>query len=75
MLLRLFPFPVHVGQHHGDVGGEKVIHLVAEAGLTEQSATPNEATYGDVEIVGTTAPVRDLGEWMSGKNFLQRRKS
>ena len=53
---------VHGGQHEGDVGGEKVIHLVAQAGLTEQSATPYQVADGHVEVVGPTAPVGDLGK-------------
>ena len=72
--LRLSPLSVHVGEHHRDVRGKEVVHLVAEAGLTEKPASSNETTDGDVEIVRATAPVGDFREWMGGKNFLQKRK-
>ena len=61
---------VHGGQHEGDVGGEEVVHLVAEACLAEESASPHQVADGHVEVVGATAPVGDLGERVGSQHLL-----
>lgn len=58
--------PVHGGQHEGDVRSEKVIHLVTQTGLAEESTASHQVTDGHVEIVGATAPVGDLCEGVYG---------
>ena len=69
-LLRLSPLAIHVSQHHRDVRSEEIVHLVAEAGLAEKAAASHQTANSDVEVVGPAAPVGDLGEGMSGENFL-----
>lgn len=43
---------VHGGEHEGDVGGEEVVHLVAQGGLTEETAASHQVTDSHVEVVG-----------------------
>ena len=54
------------GKHEGDVGGQEVVHLVAQAGFAEEPATPYQVSDGHVEVVRATAPVGDLGDWVDG---------
>ena len=56
------PLTVHGGEHEGDVGGEEIVHLVPEGSLTEEATPSDQVADGHVEVVGTAAPVRDLGE-------------
>ena len=35
----------HIGQHQGDVGGQEVVHLVAQGGLAEQFRAADEVAY------------------------------
>ena len=58
------PLTVHGGEHEGDVGGEEIVHLVPEGSLTEEATPSDQVADGHVEVVGATAPVRDLGEWV-----------
>ena len=73
--LRLFPLAVHVSEDHGDIGGEEIVHLIAEARLTEEPASSNQTPDCDVEVVGATAPVGDLGERVGSQNFLEKKRT
>lgn len=53
-----------------DIGGQKVIHLVAKRGLTEETTASNQVANGDVEVAATGAPVADLGERIDLQNIL-----
>ena len=71
--MRLFPYGpllVHVGKHEGYVGGEEVVHLVAERGLAQQLGAPHQVTDGHVEVGVPTRPVGDPCEGVSHQNIL-----
>lgn len=51
------PLFVHVGQHEGDVGGEQVIHLVAEGGLAQQLGAAHQVADCHVEVRVARGPV------------------
>ncbi len=36
---------VHIGEHEGDVGGEEVVHLVAQARLAQQLRATHQIPY------------------------------
>ena len=61
---------VHVGEHEGDVGGEEVVHLVAERGLARQLGAPHQVSDGHVEVGVPTRPVGDPSEGVSHQNIL-----
>ena len=62
---------VHICQHQTDVGGQQVIHLVAQGRLAEQLGAPDQVADGHVEVSVATGPVRNPGEGMSDQNLLQ----
>ena len=37
--------PVHVVQHQRDVGGQQVVHLVAQRGLAQQFGAPHQVAW------------------------------
>lgn len=45
------PLPVHGGEHERDVGGEEVIHLVAETCLAQEPTASHQVADGHVEVV------------------------
>ena len=49
--LLLAALAVHGGEHEADVGGEQVVHLVAEGRLTEEAAAPDQVANRHVEVV------------------------
>lgn len=63
---------IHVGQHEGNVGGEQVIHLIAEGGFAEQLGAPHQVAYGHVEIGIARRPVGDAGEGVRYKDILKK---
>ena len=62
---------VHVGEHEGDVGGEQVVHLVAQGRLAEQLGSPHEVPDGHVEVGVARRPVADAGERVGHQDLLQ----
>ena len=44
------PLFVDGGEHERDVRGQQVVHLVAQAGLAQQSTTPYQTADGHVEV-------------------------
>ena len=62
---------VHVGEHEADVGGEKVVHLVAEAGLAEKLGAADEVADGHVEVSVAAGPVGDPCEGVGHQHLLQ----
>ena len=66
------PLFVDVLHHAVDVGGQQVVHLVAQRGLAEQLGALDKVAYGHVEVSVATGPVGDPGEWMSYQNVLQK---
>ena len=65
------PLFVDGGEHERDVRGQQVVHLVAQAGLAQQSTTPYQTADGHV---GTTTPVGDLCKWVYIQDSLEERK-
>ena len=61
---------VHVGQHQADVGGQQIVHLVAQGGLTQQLGAPHQVTYRHMEVCVAAGPVRDPRKRMSDKDVL-----
>lgn len=51
LLLLVLAVAVHGREHEADVGGEQVVHLVAEGGLAEEPAAPDQVPDGHVEVV------------------------
>ncbi len=68
-----FPLSVDGGEHEGDVGGEEVVHLVAQTGLTQEATTPHQTANGHVEVVGAATPVGDFGERVNVEDFLRHK--
>ena len=62
---------VHVGQHERDVGGEKVVHLVAEGGLAQQLGPSHQVADGHVEVGVAAGPVGDAGERVGDEDLLR----
>ena len=65
---------VHVGQHQRNVGGQEVVHFVAQRRLTQQFGASNQVTNGHVEIGVTRWPIWNSGKWMGHQDFLKRSK-
>ncbi len=42
-----------------------------QRGFTQQFAASHQVSNGDVEVRVTAAPIRDLGEGMSGEDVLK----
>ena len=61
---------VHVGEHEADVGGEQVVHLVAQGGLAEQLGAPHQVPDGHVEVGVAAGPVGDPGEGVGHQHVL-----
>ena len=68
------PLFVDGGEHERDVRGQQVVHLVAQAGLTQLLTTPYQTADGHVEVVGTTTPVGDLCKWVYIQDFLEEKE-
>ncbi len=63
---------VHGIQHQGDVGGEQVVHLVAERGFAQQFRSSYQVADSHVEVSVARRPVGDARERVSHQNVLQR---
>ena len=63
--------PIHVGEHEADVGGEQVVHLVAEGGLAEQLGAPDQVPDRHVEVRVARGPVGDAGERVRHQDLLE----
>ncbi len=53
---------VHIGQHERDVGGEEVVHLVAQRGLAEQLRAAHKVADRHVEVGVAGGPVGNPGK-------------
>ena len=62
------------GEDVGDVGGEQIVHLVAQRGLAEELGAPDEVADGHVEVSVATGPVGDPGEGMSDQDVLEKQQ-
>ena len=59
------------GLHHGEgVGGQHVVHLVAEGGLAEQLGPAHQVAYRHVEVGVAAGPVGDLVEGVRRQDLL-----
>lgn len=65
------PLFVDVLHHAVDVGGQQVVHLVAQRGLAQQLGAFDKVAYGHVEVSVTTRPVGNLAEGKSHENILR----
>ena len=63
---------VHAGQHERDVGGEEVVHLVAEWSLTQQFGAADQVADGHVEVRVARWPVGDASERVRDQDFLRK---
>lgn len=62
---------VHGIQHQRDVGGEQIVHLVAERGFAKQFRSSYKITDSHVEVSIARRPVGDARERMSHQYVLQ----
>ena len=62
---------VRGGQDVGDVGGQQVVHLVAQGGLEHQLGVGGGVPHGQVEEGGSTDPVNDVTEGKGGQQVLK----
>ena len=62
---------VHVGQHETDVGGQEVVHLIAQRGLTQQLGASDQIADGHMEVSVATGPVGDPGEGVGHQHILK----
>ena len=65
------PLFVDVLHHAVDVGGQQVVHLVAQRGLAEQLGALDKVAYGHVEVGVATGPVGNLAEGKRDQNILR----
>ena len=59
------------GYHHCNVGGEQVIHLMAQGGLHHQLGTGGRVSNCYVEKSWPTCPVHYVAEWYGGQEILK----
>lgn len=65
------PLLVHVRKHEGNVGGQQVVHLVAEGRFAQQLGAAHQVADRHVEVRVARRPVGNAREWMSHQNLLQ----
>ena len=65
------PLFVDVLHHAVDVGGQQVVHLVAQRGLAQQLGALDKVAYGHVEVGVATGPVGNLAEGKRHENILR----
>ena len=63
---------VHVGEHERDVGGQEVVHLVAERGLAQQLRAPHQVADGHVEVGVARRPVGNSSKWVCHQDILKK---
>ena len=66
--------PVHIGQHEGDVAGQKVVHFVSQGGLTQKLGSSDQVTDGHMEVGVARGPVGDAREGMGHQNVLEKKR-
>ena len=65
------PLFVDVLHHAVDVGGQQVVHLVAQGRLAQQLRALDKVANGHVEVSVTTRPVGNLAEGKRHENILR----
>ena len=64
------PLLVDVLHHTVDVGGQQVVHLVAQRSLAQQFGALDEVPNGHMEVRVTAGPVGNLAEGKGHQNIL-----
>ena len=66
------PLFVDVLHHAVDVGGQQVVHLVAQGRLAQQLGALDQVADGHVEVSVATGPVGNLAEGKRHENILRK---
>ena len=61
------------GQHERDVGGQEVVHLVAERGFAQQLGAPHQVADGHVEVGVARRPVGNSSKWVCHQDILKKK--